>query len=177
MFKDAPSPKAGQYGLPGFFLLRNTARSFSPKGQKTPDTARAFFGLRDPRRKESPSASLSREVSRLAATEGVLIASLSREGDRLRWKEFRLLVFSLARILFSQTPSVAYGDSGPGGVPGKICKDFLGIGPSGGSLSGRGTACVGRNPRCLPLEGGGAACRDGRSFVSLSFLSRSALFP
>ena len=39
--------------------------------------------------------------------------------------------------------------------------------PRGGSLSGRGTACVGRNPRCLPPEGGGAACRDGRSSISL----------
>ena len=63
-----------------------------------------------------------------------------------RRKEFRLPVFSPAFFSPSLTPSVAYGDSGPGGVPGKIRKDFWGIGPSRGSLSRRGIGPSGREP-------------------------------
>ena len=53
-----------------------------------------------------------------------------------RRKEFRLPVFSPAFFYPSLTPSVAYGDSWPGGVPGKIRKDFWGIGPLRGRLTG-----------------------------------------
>ena len=89
-----PNTKAARYGSGGFFLSRNTARSYPPLGQKTPDTDRAFFGLSAPRRKESPSASLLREVARGA-----------------RRKEFRLPAFSPAFSLSPLTPSVAFGDS------------------------------------------------------------------
>jgi len=82
-----------------------------------------------------------------------------------RRKEFRLPVVSLARILSSLTPSVAYGDSslerepnrGPlavegvfvaslpeGPNPQKVLRTFPGTPP------GRGTACGGRSPRQPP---------------------------
>ena len=44
----------------GFFLLLGRARSYPPSGRKTPDTARAFFGLSAPQRKDLSSASLPR---------------------------------------------------------------------------------------------------------------------
>ncbi len=84
-----------------------------------------------------------------------------------RRKEFRLPVFSPALFSPSLTPSVAYGDSGPGGVPGKIRKDFWGIGPSRwshsgqgigpsrGSLSGRGIGPSGGSLFPLGRRGGG----------------------
>ena len=163
--------------MPGFFLSHNIASSYPPLRQKTPDTARAFFGLcvfcvgRGTRRKESPLASLPRaripkrssgpfrgprraggsrsetegvflSVISLEepflrpllqspcgrqlpqegafrdggplAVEGIHVASLSREGDRLRWKEFLLSVVSPAFFYPSLTPSVAYGDSSLG---------------------------------------------------------------
>ena len=85
-----------------------------------------------------------------------------------RRKEFRLPVVSLARILSPMTPSVAYGASslerelnrGPlavegvfvaslpeGPNPQKALRTFPGTPP------GRGTACGGRSPRCLPPRG------------------------
>ena len=86
-FKEAPSPKAGRYGSPGFFLLLDRACLYPPLPQKTPDKVRAFFGLsarcgRSPRQPpsrgpESPkgppdlSGDPAGPVSRLAATEGV----------------------------------------------------------------------------------------------------------
>ena len=74
-----------------------------------------------------------------------------------RRKEFRLLVFSPAFFYPSLTPSVAFGASGPGGVPGKIRKDFWGIGPSGGSLSGRG---IGPSGGSLSRRGIGPSGRE-----------------
>ena len=157
--------------MPGFFLSLDRARSYPPPVRKTPDTARAFFGLRcvtppflhvgrEPPRKESPLASLP---------EGGVAAC--RDG-----RSFSLCCFSCV-ILFSPDSF-----SRPAGASSLKREPF-----------GTGTACGGRNPRCLPPEGPNPqkvlrtfpgtppgrwlAERDGRSFVSLSFLPRFSILP
>ncbi len=141
----------------GFFLSLGGARSYPPPGRKTPDTARAFFGLCGPRRKESPSASLSRaripkrssgpfrgprRAGGAACRDGRSFDSLPPRGrgTACGGRSFSSLSFLLrSPFLFPLLQSP--------------CGRQL---PRGGSLSGRGTACGGRNPRCLPLEGGGS---------------------
>ena len=120
--------------MPGFFLSLGGARSYPPSGRKTPDTARAFFGLRDPRRKESPSASLLREVARGA-----------------RRKEF----FSLS-FLF-KSPFSVHSFSRPAGASSlkrePSSAPFLLVGrgtPRGGSRAASNTAaCLRRAAACL----------------------------
>ncbi len=140
----------------GFFLSLGGACSYPPSGRKTPDTARAFFGLcvfcvgREPPRGEDarhqipPLASGARH-KKLAAER--VPVSLPLEGPNPqkvlrtfpgtppgRWrglprrKEFRLPVFSPAFFSSSLTPSVAYGDSSLKREPSSVRSSSVGRG-------------------------------------------------
>ncbi len=93
----------------GFFVSLGGACSFPPSDQKTPDTARAFFGLSDPLRMESCLPPSRGPESPKGPPD--LSGDPDGPGDRLRWKEFFLSVVSPVFLPPSLTPSVAYGDS------------------------------------------------------------------
>ena len=102
-------------------------------------------------------ASLSREVSRLAATEGVLIASLLREVSKRSFDGRSFVSLSFLPRFFSPslTPSVAYGASSlkrePNRGPRKNPQGFLGDRATGREPSSAPFRLVGREP---PLASG-----------------------